>query len=124
MIIAVTGSRDWESIEIVENTLGPYLETNTTVVHGNADGLDTIVKNYIERIGEPSITHVPYPPNWAKYGKSAGPIRNGAMLDHTEYGEYVQLLLAYPHSKSKGTVDCIGQAIKRLIPLEVHYEGR
>lgn len=52
--------------------------------------------------------------DWDKHGKSAGPIRNQAMLSGT-IGDLADLLIAFPGGR--GTEDCIRQADLLGIPL-------
>lgn len=59
---------------------------------------------------------IPFPAEWEKYGKSAGPIRNRQMLD-----ENPDLVIAFHDDieSSKGTKDCIKEAEKRGIEVQL-----
>jgi len=63
-----------------------------------------------ERIFSANATHIKnieyHPPNWEKYGKSAGPIRNEEMAQNAD------ALIAFPLEgvANKGTVDMIRRA--------------
>lgn len=48
------------------------------VAHGGARGADTLAGSWAESRGIPLRV---YPADWARYGRSAGPMRNRHMLD-------------------------------------------
>jgi hypothetical protein len=50
----------------------------TCVIDGCAKGADTLGYRWAKRRGVPTER---YPANWAKFGLSAGPIRNRQMID-------------------------------------------
>lgn len=52
---------------------------------------------------------------WRKYGRAAGPIRNGKMLD-----EGAEQVIAIPDAQSRGTWDMVNQAKGRGVPVYVH----
>lgn len=52
------------------------------VIHGDARGIDTIAKDMAVWDG---INAIPFPADWSKHGKAAGPIRNQAMLDYLKF---------------------------------------
>lgn len=73
----------------------------TAIVSGTANGADQLGEKWAEE------NHVPierYPPNWSKYGKSAGPIRNKVMADNAD------ALIALWDGKSLGTKNMIENA--------------
>lgn len=96
------------------------------LVHGCAQGVDTFVSFVAEERGWP-IHYVE--PEWDKYGKVAGPMRNKKMLEghcdcHKSTYE-VRMLLAFHDNlkRSKGTMDAIAQAgILRIPVLYWGYE--
>lgn len=75
--VVVTGSREWALPEPVKEILST-LEPDTIVIHGAARGLDTIAHNVCLEL---KLQVVPIFPDWQRYGKTAGVIRNGCMLD-------------------------------------------
>lgn len=98
MRVLVCGGRDFTDAAMVEQVLG-YLHTQrpiTCVIHGDARGADTLGKLWALARG---ITPEPYPADWNKHGRSAGPIRNRWMLS-ASHPEYV---VAFPGGK--GTAD-------------------
>ena len=65
-----------------------------------------------------SATSIPvklFPANWSKYGKSAGPIRNGAMAN------YADGLIVIWDKKSSGTLNMLSQMMKMDKPIFVVY---
>ncbi len=114
----VCGSRDWDNYAVIRfrmsNMNGKFI-----LIHGDAPGADTIAADIWERVFK-RIT-IPFPANWKKYSKSAGPIRNTKMLaDNPE----IELILAFSNdiSVSKGTKDMVTKAMKCQIPVEVIRE--
>ena len=55
-----------------------------------------------------------FPANWARHGRSAGPIRN------QEMAEYADALIALWDGKSKGTENMISEAQKRGLKVYIH----
>ena len=114
MKVLVCGSRGWgtdrEQVFKVYDRIGD-LPRNATVIVGGASGADTLAADAALRRGNPVETHVP---NWTKYGRRAGYLRNLAMLDREP-----DLVLAFWDGESKGTEHTIVEARKRSIPVEV-----
>lgn len=128
--ILVTGSRHWKDWAVIEAALaeavGRYhsVDNQLVLVHGGcptgADAMaDNIWRSWIPKmlwpwLLEPEVHH----PDWNRYGKAAGPIRNTQMVN---LGAAV--CLAFPHSKSMGTRDCMDKAKAAGIPVVVHKGG-
>lgn len=108
--ILVSGSRDWDNMTIVSDTLRDamiYLgvePSSVTLVHGGARGLDSIAGTVAKNMGMQVEKH---PAQWDAYGKSAGMIRNREMV---ELG--ANLFIAFPLDKSVGTWGCLKEAQK------------
>lgn len=64
-----------------------------------------------------NIRQIRFPAEWEKYGKSAGPIRNGEMLTIGK----PDCVLAFPGGK--GTADMIRQAQKADVPVKQVWPG-
>lgn len=104
-IVLFTGSRNWPHyLQVVEvatrlrTLLGPY-----TLMHGAARGLDTFAGIAASVLDLPDD---PNPANWNLYGKSAGPLRNTAMLRKKPV-----VVVAFWQGQSPGTFDCIEKAV-------------
>ncbi len=114
MKVLVCGSRDYDDPLKILSTLSPrFLAGETTIIHGDANGADRIAGHIAKSIG---MTVVAVPAEWEKYGKSAGPIRNRKMLDMNP-----DLVLAFHPDieASKGTKDCVREAERRGIKVEI-----
>jgi hypothetical protein len=101
MKVAVIGSRGFNNYELVKKTL-----TNieiTLLVSGGADGADSLGERYaIENNIETKI----FLPDWEKYKRAAGMIRNTDIVNESE------LVVAFWDGTSKGTLDSINKAKK------------
>lgn len=116
MKILVCGGRNYANREFVFSTLNTihasYEGGITCVVHGDAAGADSIADEWAR---EESIRRLPYPANWKKNGKAAGPIRNGRMLAENPD---IALVVAFPGGT--GTEDMIRKAEAAGIETLIH----
>ncbi len=84
LVVVAAGSRhlDW-SVEVVALSLlqcsSPRLVH--AVFHGAARGADALVDRAARRLGLPVRA---VPAQWSRYGRSAGPRRNGLMLEQAQ----------------------------------------
>ena len=111
MRVLVCGSRDWTDAALILETLRGVAEV-TVVIHGAATGADTLAGDAARTLG---IHVLPFPADWERHGRAAGPIRNQQMLDE---GKPV-LVLAFSENlnSSRGTADMVARA--RLWGVEV-----
>src|SRR5215207_10422878 len=116
--VVVTGSRDWpeEYPDLIvatlsglygEGTIG-HLVTELSEFHlyvGDANGVDRIVKwwaeqspfhSHNERHDDPVFEFHRFKADWNRYGKTAGPLRNTAMLEAAQHGT----VLAFHQNKA------------------------
>jgi hypothetical protein len=84
----------------------------TEVVSGACRGVDRMGELWAQENGIP--VHQ-FPPDWDKFGRSAGPIRNTAMA------EYADALIALWDNKSKGTKNMIDTARRLGLSVSVYY---
>lgn len=114
MKVLVCGSRDWTDGSAILNRLSdlPGECERIIVIHGDAPGADRLARDSALYWG---LEVRPFPADWAKHGKAAGPIRNRQMLD-----EEPDLVIAFQRNGSRGTQDTIDKARRRGIPVEVH----
>lgn len=82
----------------------------TQVISGTAKGVDRLGERWAK---ENNIPCVRYPAKWAKYGKSAGPIRNAEMADVAE------ATIVLWDGVSKGTNNMIKVSRKKKLGLIV-----
>ena len=119
MKVLVCGGRNYGDSAAVYSALmaiyerEPY-DTLIIIQGGCPTGADAIARHWC-------IAHyVPYinvPADWAKHGKSAGPIRNQRMIDVYE----PDMVLAFPGGK--GTADMVLRAEKSAIRVELAGES-
>jgi len=98
MKLIVAGSREFSNIELMKSHI-KRLEP-TEIVSGCARGADKLGETIAAELNIPVKR---FPADWAKYGRAAGPIRNGCMAN---YGD---ALLAFPIGQSRGTRNMIKQ---------------
>ena len=112
MIVLVCGDREWKGYREIHARLS-LLPRDTLVIHGAARGADTEAAQVAFDLGFDVIA---YPAKWHLYRRAAGPIRNREMLDVGP-----DLVIAFHDylENSKGTKDCVTEARKRGIPVEV-----
>jgi hypothetical protein len=114
MRVLVCGSRDLgrEWLKKIRDRL-EKLPPDTVIVEGGARGADLLARTAALDTG---LNVIEIPANWRKYGPSAGPIRNRQMLDLAP-----GLVIAFHPNveESKGTKDCVGQAKRRGISVEI-----
>lgn len=134
-IIVVTGGREWDNAQVVYESLTVHGDHDTTLIHGDCRGLDKQAGKIAALLG---MTVDPMPAEWRKhigypdlttecrcnawrkahsYCSFAGPRRNRQMLDKGP-----DVVLAYhPNlAESRGTKDCVDEALRRGIPVFMH----
>lgn len=103
MRVIVCGSRDWTDAEFVYRELDQIHKRLriTTVIEGNAFGVDRMAGYWARRN---KIDNLKFRADWEKYGKAAGPIRNGQMIKDGKPDR----VIAFPGGV--GTSDMVRQA--------------
>lgn len=102
MITAIVGSRNMTDYSKVKIILDKY-EDITCIISGGANGADRLADYYAQ---EKKIPFEAILPDWKKYGKSAGAIRNKQIVDKSER------VIAFWDGVSKGTKITIDMAKK------------
>jgi hypothetical protein len=113
--ILVTGDREWSDITRVVEELKGY-RPGTILVHGACRGADIICAAVAEAL---RFEVRPYPADWVKHKKAAGPIRNQQMLDvENKPEEPIDLCLAFHNNiqDSRGTADMLDRVVKAGVP--------
>lgn len=98
--VLVTGGRDYADAGRVFFVLDSALRAfgrQLVIVHGDARGADRLARRWCAARGVPDERH---PAPWDRYGRRAGSIRNGWMLDTG-----VDLVIAFPGGR--GTQDMV-----------------
>ena len=90
----IAGSRNFNNYNLMNETIKNVPWIVTKVISGTAKGADRLGERWaIER----NIPVERFYADWAKFGKSAGPIRNAQMASIAE------ALIAFPSKESCGT---------------------
>lgn len=114
--LLVCGERTWTDREAIRREMRKA-PPGTVVIEGEARGADRLAKSVAVELG---FEVMPFPADWNKYGKSAGPIRNHAMLVLGKPHE-VWAFMAHPET-SKGTANMVKQAKKAGVPVKEFRE--
>lgn len=111
VVLMVSGSRHAVDPTPIETALDEFHAASPIahLHHGGARGVDSIAHQWALRNNVPVTSH---PADWSTYGRSAGPIRNRAMLDEAKPDYWI----AFPADDSRGTVDFMNAAFERDIP--------
>jgi len=99
----IAGSRDYIPRDIDRNYLDQEKSNITEVVCGCAAGADEFGRRWAVDSGIPVRK---FPADWDRYGRSAGPIRNGEMA------RYADRLIVFWYGGSSGTKNMIDQATR------------
>ena len=110
MILIICGDRYWTDWNTI-NTVIAAVPKDSTIIHGGANGVDTMAGVTARHSG---LTVIPVTAKWKQYGRSAGPIRNSEML---KYCPDVVLAIHNNLSSSKGTANMIKQATDAEVPI-------
>lgn len=113
MKIGIVGSRGFsdyallcQELEFFDLFYGPI----TQIVSGGAIGADSLGARWAQ---EKSIELIVYKPDWKKYKKKAGMIRNTDIVKNSDF------VFAFWDGKSKGTKDSIDKSKNLNIPIKV-----
>jgi hypothetical protein len=107
MKIAVVGSREFDRLADVKQFVWEQ-ERTTVIVSGGANGVDIAAVDEAKRLGMP---YEVYLPDWQRYGRRAGAIRNQQIVDAAHE------VVAFWDGRSRGTkitMDLTRAAGKRL----------
>jgi hypothetical protein len=117
MKVGIIGSREFSDYDKMKESILSYfrnknLDINTIeyIVSGGARGADKLGERFAEEFNIKTKIHLP---NWDKFGKSAGMIRNSDIIDDSD------LIFAFWDGQSKGTKDSINKARKRNKEIEI-----
>ena len=99
MKVAVIGSRTFKDYDLMVKTLKQM--DITTIVSGHAIGADRLAEQYAK---ENNIPTEIYLPDWDKFGKQAGFLRNTTIVENAE------VIVSFWDGSSRGTLDSINKA--------------
>jgi hypothetical protein len=101
--IGVVGSRGFNDYKLLKDTLDKYLDSVYLIVSGGAKGADQLGEKWANENG---IKTLIFKPEWDKFGKVAGFLRNKDIVDHSD------IIIAFWDGMSRGSEDTIKQAKK------------
>lgn len=102
--VAVIGSRNFSEYQIVKQALDKIKHKVNIIVSGGAKGPDSFGEYWANNN---SIQTLIFKPNWTKFGKGAGFIRNRHIIENCD------VVLAFWDGKSRGTKMSIDLAKKQ-----------
>ena len=114
MKLIIAGCRDFNDRKLIYEGIDTFIEecgVPDVIIEGGASGVDRIAGDYAR---ENDIPLMVFPADWNKYGRAAGPIRNGEMVKHGTH------LLAFWDGKSRGTKNMIETAKKHGLVVGVY----
>jgi len=108
----IAGSRTIIDYKFVSNIIRDSNFNISVVISGGAKGVDSLAVRYAK---ENNIPYELFIPDWNKYGKKAGIIRN------CEMGDIADALIAIWDGSSSGTKHMINYAmnLKRIIKIHI-----
>lgn len=117
MKVAIAGGRDFNDYKLLLNTIlmcfREYMILQGLIlISGGASGADSLAKRFAI---DYKLRFSEYLPEWKKYGKSAGFIRNQTIVDNCD------MVLAFWDGESRGTADTIAKAKKVKKPTFIVY---
>ena len=98
MKIAIVGSRNFLDFDFLKEKIDPFLNDIDLIVSGGAKGADSLAEKYAK---VNNLTLEIFKPDWKKYGRTAGPIRNKSIIESAD------IVFAFWDGKSKGTKNSI-----------------
>lgn len=112
MSLAIVGSRDFEDFSLLcekVNELRKEFKI-THIISGGAKGADILAEKYAK---EYNLSITILKPDWDKFGKKAGILRNKDIINLSDY------IIAFWDGESPGTKNAIETANKYNKPIKV-----
>lgn len=111
--LAIVGSREFTDYEKLCREVEDWKKNNKVecidyIVSGGCVGTDKLGERYANDNHIKTIIHLP---NWTKYGRAAGPIRNKLIVADATH------LIAFMHANSRGTLQCYNYAVSQGVPV-------
>lgn len=114
MRVIIAGSRSLADPAFVSEAIRTSGFKVTEIVSGGARGIDRLAKAWAM---QNDAAYKEFLPDWEKYGRGAGPVRNKCMA------EYADALIAIWDGSSKGTGDMVAKALKLGLRIFVYNKG-
>lgn len=109
-VLAVVGSRDFSDMKLFNSFLKSQIDTTATIVSGGAKGADSMARDFAIQNKIPLIEFLP---DWKKYKKAAGMIRNEDIINNADK------VIAFHKNHSRGTANSILLATMMDKPIEI-----
>ena len=108
MRLAIIGSRSFSDYELLKENVLKSFPNVLLIVSGGAKGADKLGEKLADELG---LKTEIYLPNWARYGKGAGLVRNELIIKNSEG------VIAFWDGLSKGTKKSIeiSRSLKKKI---------
>lgn len=117
--LIIAGGRDFNDSPLLEQTVDQFLQNvqeEITIFCGGARGADSLGERYAKSRGY-AVRY--FPPDWRRYGRAAGPVRNQKMAENAD------ALVAFWDGTSRGTGNMIEAARSRQLAIQIHrYDGQ
>lgn len=110
MRIGIIGSRGFNNYILVKDVMSEYINNVDVIVSGGAKGADTFGEIWAKEHNKETLIFLP---DWNKYGKRAGFIRNQDIVKNSD------LIIAFWDGYSKGTKSSIDLCSKFNIPIKI-----
>jgi hypothetical protein len=110
MRIGIIGSRGFNNYTLVKDVMSEYINNVDVIVSGGAKGADTLGEIWAKEFNKETLIFLP---DWNKYGKRAGFIRNQDIVKNSD------LIIAFWDGHSKGTKSSIDLCSKFNIPIKI-----
>ena len=112
--VVICGDRGWPArkASIIADRIAE-IPRDVVVVEGGQRGVDLLAADACRAQARPFLE---VPADWSRYDKTAGPIRNRWMLD---LGPEAVIAFHDYIWGSKGTKDCVNEALGRSIPVQL-----
>jgi alpha/beta superfamily hydrolase len=119
MKLIIAGSRDFSDYNLLKRSVDELIQglalnadDPVEIINGGARGADSLGRWYAT-VNKLKVTTIRA--DWEKYGRAAGPKRNGQMA------EIADALIAFWDGKSSGTADMIRQARQKGLSIHIVY---
>jgi len=114
MKLAVIGSRTFNDYELLKRVFNAHFgfASVDTIVSGGAKGTDTLAKKLAQ---EQDFKYIEFLPDWDKWGKSAGPIRNKDIITNADF------ILCFWDGISAGSCSSLKLAKQFKKPALIYY---